>query len=163
MQLLTFPTYFDIMRSYPRRKAEQMKTREIKVAEQLVNLTEDHWFNPAILARYLTDQPFYTVDRIMELVAQIIRWEANRYTDELDTEDGIYNSGLTSEGLFLANELNQTLNKLIKTYKWENIKLPVDPDKVIAKLPKVAEQSYRHSWLHDTNKQDPILISAPFM
>jgi hypothetical protein len=140
-----------------------MKTREIKVAEQLVNLTEDHWFNPAILARYLTDQPFYTVDRIMELVAQIIRWEANRYTDELDTEDGIYNSGLTSEGLFLANELNQTLNKLIKTYKWENIKLPVDPDKVIAKLPKVAEQSYRHSWLHDTNKQDPILISAPFM
>ena len=135
-----------------------MKTREIKVAEQLVNLTEDHWFNPAILARYLTDQPFYTVDRIMELVAQIIRWEANRYTDELDTEDGIYNSGLTSEGLFLANELNQTLNKLIKTYKWENIKLPVDPDKVIAKLPKVAEQSYRHSWLHDTNKQDPILI-----
>ena len=140
-----------------------MKTREIKVAEQLVNLTEDHWFNPAILARYLTDQPFYTVDRIMELVAQIIRWEANRYNDELDTEDGIYNSGLTSEGLFLANELNQTLNKLIKTYKWENIKLPVDPDKVIAKLPKAEEQSYRHSWLHDTNKQDPILISAPFM
>ena len=140
-----------------------MKAKEIKVAEQLVNLTEDHWFNPAILARYLTDQPFYTVDRIMELVAQIIRWEANRYNDELNTEDGIYNSGLTSEGLFLANELNQTLNKLIKTYKWENIKLPVDPDKVIAKLPKVAEQSYRHSWLHDTNKQDPILISAPFM
>ena len=140
-----------------------MKAKEIKVAEQLVNLTEDHWFNPAILARYLTDQPFYTVDRIMELVAQIIRWEANRYTDELDTEDGIYNSGLTSEGLFLANELNQTLNKLIKTYKWENIKLPVDPDKFIKRLPKVEEQSYRHSWLHDTNKQDPILISAPFM
>ena len=140
-----------------------MKTREIKVAEQLVNLTEDHWFNPAILARYLTDQPFYTVDRIMELVAQIIRWEANRYTDELDTEDGIYNSGLTSEGLFLANELNQTLKKLIKTYKWENIKLPVDPDKFIKRLPKVEEQSYRHSWLHDTNKQDPILISTPFM
>ncbi len=139
-----------------------MKTREIKVAEALVNLTEDHWFNPAILARYLTDQPFYTVDRIMELVAQIIRWEANRYTDELDTEDGIYNSGLTSEGLFLANELNQTLNRLIKTYKWENIKLPVDPDKFIKKLPKVAEQSYRHSWLHDDSKQ-PTSISNPFI
>ena len=130
-----------------------MKTKEIKVAEDLVNLTEDHWFNPAILARYLTDQPFYTVDRIMELVAQIIRWEANRYTDELDTEDGIYNSGLTSEGLFLANELNQTLTKLIKTYKWENIKLPADPDKFIRRLPKVEEQSYRHSWLHDTNTE----------
>ena len=140
-----------------------MKTKEIKVAEDLVNLTEDHWFNPAILARYLTDQPFYTVDRIMELVAQIIRWEANRYNDELTTESVIYNSGLTSEGLFLANELNETLTKLIKTYKWENLKLPADPDKFIKSLPKVAEQSYRHSWLHDTNKQDPILISAPFM
>jgi hypothetical protein len=140
-----------------------MKTREIKVAEQLVNLTEDHWFNPAILARYLTDQPFYTVDRIMELVAQIIRWEANRYNDELDTDDGIYNSGMTSEGLFLANELNQTLNKLIKKYKWENIKLPADPDKIIRRLPKVEEQSYRHSWLHDTTKKDPVLISPPFI
>ena len=138
------------------------KAQEIKVAEAIVNLTDDHWFNPAILARYLTDQPFYTVDRIMELVAQIIRWEANRYTDELDTEDGIYNSGQTSEGLFLANELNQTLTKLIKTYKWENIKLPVDPDKVIAKLPKAEEQSYRHSWLHDESKE-PVLVSHPFI
>ena len=139
------------------------KTKEIKVAEDLVNLTEDHWFNAAILARYLTDQPFYTVDRIMELVAQIIRWQANRHNDELNTEDGIYNSGQTSEGLFLANELNETLNRLIKTYKWENIKLPVDPDKVIAKLPKVAEQSYRHSWLHDKDNRDPVLMSHPFI
>jgi hypothetical protein len=139
------------------------KAQEIKVAEAIVNLTDDHWFNPAILARYLTDQPFYTVDRIMELVAQIIRWEANRYTDELDTEDGIYNSGLTSEGLFLANELNQTLNKLIKTYKWENIKLPVDPDKVIAKLPKAEEKSYRHSWLHDTDTRTHVTIDHPFI
>ena len=99
------------------------KTKEIKVAEQLVNLTDDHWFNPAILARYLTDQPFYTTDRIMELVAQIIRWQANRHNDELNTEDGIYNSGLTSEGLFLANELSKTLDKLNKKYVWENIKI----------------------------------------
>jgi hypothetical protein len=139
------------------------KAQEIKVAEAIVNLTDDHWFNPAILARYLTDQPFYTVDRIMELVAQIIRWEANRYNDELDTEDGIYNSGLTSEGLFLANELNQTLNKLIKKYKWENIKLPVDPDKVIAKMPKVQEQAYRHSWLHDKDHRQMVTIDHPFI
>lgn len=138
------------------------KTRETKVAEDLVNLTEDHWFNAAILARYLTDQPFYTVDRIMELVAQIIRWQANRHNDELNTEDGIYNSGQTSEGLFLANELNETLNKLIKTYKWENLKLPADPDKFIRRLPKVAEQSYRYSWLHE-DKKDPVLVSHPFI
>jgi len=138
------------------------KTREIKVAEDIVNLTEDHWFNAAILARYLTDQPFYTVDRIMELVAQIIRWQANRYNDELTTDTGIYNSGQTSEGLFLANELNETLNRLIKKYKWENIKLPVDPDKIIRRLPKAEEQSYRYSWLHE-EKKDPILVNHPFI
>jgi len=139
-----------------------MKTREIKVAEALVNLTEDHWFNAAILARYLTDQPYYTVDRIIELLAQTINRYAARHNDELDTEDGIYNSGMTSEGLFLANELNKTLNELIKTYKWENIKLPADPDKFIKRLPKVEEQSYRHSWLHD-EQRDPILVSHPFI
>lgn len=139
------------------------KTQEIKVAEQLVNLTDDHWFNPAIVARYLTDQPFHTVDRIMELVAQIIRWQANRHNDELNTEDGIYNSGQTSEGLFLANELNQTLNRLIKTYQWENIKLPVDPDKVIAKLPQVGGQEYKYSWIHDKANVNKVTIDHPFI
>jgi hypothetical protein len=99
----------------------------------------------------------------MELVAQIIRWEANRYNDELTTESGIYNSGLTSEGLFLANELNQTLTKLIKTYKWENIKLPVDPDKVIKRLPKAEEQSYRYSWLHEKDNRQMVTIDHPFI
>jgi hypothetical protein len=140
-----------------------MKAQEIKVAEQLVNLTDDHWFNPAILARYLTDQPFYTVDRIMELVTQIIRWQSNRHNDELNTQDGIYNSGQTSEGLFLANELNETLNRLIKEYKWENIKLPVDPDKVIKRLPKAEEQSYRYSWLHEKDNRQMVTIDHPFI
>ena len=140
-----------------------MKTREIKVAESLVNLTEDHWFNAAILARYLTDQPVYTIDRIMELIAQTINKYATRHNDELDTENGIYNSGMTSEGLFLANELNKTLNKLIKTYKWENIKLPADPDKFIKRLPKVEEQSYRHSWLHDKDHRVKVTIDHPFI
>ena len=78
----------------------------------------------------------------MELVTQIIRWQSNRHNDELNTQDGIYNSGQTSEGLFLANELNETLNRLIKEYKWENIKLPVDPDKVIKRLPKAEEPEF---------------------
>jgi hypothetical protein len=92
-----------------------MKTPEQKVAEQLVNLTEDHWFNAASLARYITDQPYYTTDRIMELVAQIIKWGGRRHEDEL-TPSGIYNSNTSSEGLFLANELSKTLDKLNKTY-----------------------------------------------
>jgi hypothetical protein len=129
-----------------------MKTPEQKVAEQLVNLTEDHWFNAASLARYITDQPYYTTDRIMELVAQIIKWGGRRHEDEL-TPSGIYESNSSSEGLFLANELSKTLDQLIKTYQWDNLKLPVDSKKVIAGLPKVAEQSYRHSWLHDTHTE----------
>ena len=139
-----------------------MKTPEQKVAEALTNLTEDHWFNAASLARYLTDQPYYTTDRIMELVAQIIKWGGRRHEDEL-TPSGIYESNTSSEGLFLANELSKTLDELVKTYKWENIKLPVDSKKAIAKLPKVEEQSYRYSWIHDTDNRTKVTIDHPFI
>ena len=47
------------------------KTQEIKVAELLVNLTDDHWFNPTIFGRYLADQPVYTVDRIVEMLVSV--------------------------------------------------------------------------------------------
>ena len=139
-----------------------MKTPEQKVAEQLTNLTEDHWFNAASLARYLTDQPYYTTDRIMELVAQIIKWGGRRHEDEL-TPSGVYESNTSSEGLFLANELSKTLDRLTKNYKWENLKLPVDTKKAIAKLPKVAEQSYRYSWIHDTDNRTKVTIDHPFI
>jgi len=139
-----------------------MKTPEQKVAEQLTNLTEDHWFIAASLARYLTDQPYYTTDRIMELVAQIINWGGRRHEDEL-TPSGVYQSNSSSEGLFLANELSKTLDELTKTYQWDNLKLPVDSKKAIAKLPKVAEQSYRHSWIHDTDNRVRVTIDHPFI
>ena len=139
-----------------------MKTPEQKVAEQLVNLTEDHWFNAASLARYITDQPYYTTDRIMELVAQIIKWGGRRHEDEL-TPSGVYQSNSSSEGLFLANELSKTLDELTKTYQWDNLKLPVDSKKAIAKLPKVAEQSYRYSWIHDTDNRTRVTIDHPFI
>jgi hypothetical protein len=139
-----------------------MKTPEQKVAEQLVNLTEDHWFNAASLARYITDQPYYTTDRIMELVAQIIKWGGRRHEDEL-TPSGVYQSNSSSEGLFLANELSKTLDELIKTYQWDNLKLPEDSKKAIAKLPKVAEQSYRYSWVHDTDNRTHVVIDHPFL
>ena len=139
-----------------------MKTPEQKVAEQLTNLTEDHWFNAASLARYLTDQPYYTTDRIMELVAQIIKWGGRRHEDEL-TPSGVYQSNSSSEGLFLANELSKTLDELTKTYQWDNLKLPVDSKKAIAKLPKVAEQSYRYSWIHDTDNRTRVTIDHPFI
>lgn len=126
------------------------KSPELKIAEQLTNLTDDHWFNPATVARYLVDQPFYTTDRIMELVAQIITWGASRHEDEL-TPSGIYNSGQSSEGLFLANELSKYLFELKQTYVWENLTLPKNPQD-IAKYVKREEpvQSQRYSWLQNT-------------
>lgn len=102
-----------------------MASKEQKVAELMANSVEDFYFNPATVARMLTEQPFYTTDRVMELVSQIIHWYSKRHIDELDTERGIYNSGSTSEGLYLANELNNTLSNLKKQYNWTNIKLPI--------------------------------------
>ena len=138
------------------------KTPERKVAEQLTNLTEDHWFNPASLARYLTEQPFYTTDRIMELVAHIITWSGKRHEDEL-TPGGVYESGTSSEGLFLASELLAKLNELKQTYVWENLKLPANPKDSIKKLPRVAEQEYKYSWVNNTANVNRVTLDHPFI
>ncbi len=88
-----------------------------KVADSLVELTENHFFNPALFGRALADQPIYTCDRIMEMVAQIISYQAKRYKTEAT-------DGKTSEGLFLAKELDRMLIHLTDSYKWDNLKLP---------------------------------------
>ena len=88
-----------------------------KVAESLVELTDNHWFNPAIFGRTLSNQPIYTCDRVMEMVAQIISHQAKRYKAEAE-------NGRTSEGLFLAKELDRMLIHLTDTYKWKNLTLP---------------------------------------
>lgn len=138
------------------------KTPEIKVAEQITNLTESHWFNPVIMGRYLSDQPFYTTDKIMELVVQIIYWQSKRHIDELDGERGLYQSGQTCEGLFLAHELAQHITKLRERYDWQNIHMPKDAAAVIKDLPPIQEQSYRYSWLHDSDN-GPKTFANPFM
>ena len=69
-----------------------MKTPEIKVAESLVNLMDDHWFNPTIFGRYLAEQPLYTIDRVVEMIVSVI--------SELDKQSKIHQSrGESSEGL----------------------------------------------------------------
>lgn len=137
------------------------KTPEQKVAEQLTNLTESHWFNSASMARYLTDQPFYTVDRVMELVAQIIHWAAKRHIDELDVDSGLYKSGFTSEGLFIANELERTLGFISKFYTLENVQLPKPLSEMIKQLPKAEEQSRSNSsWVHRDHIGETAQFSA---
>ena len=93
------------------------KTIEIKVAEQLVNLTDDHWFNPTIFGRYLADQPVYTIDRIIEMLASVIS-EIDKVYELLKV------SGTSSEGLLLANELNECVKAYMEVNVISNLKLP---------------------------------------
>ena len=44
-----------------------MALKEHKVAEQLAEVADQAYFNPAIFGRYLADQPFQTIDRVMEM------------------------------------------------------------------------------------------------
>lgn len=90
---------------------------EMKAAEQLANLTENHWFNPAVLGRMLSEQPYYTIDRIMELVAHIIRNQSIKHQREAE-------NGNTTEGLLLAHELHNQMQLIKKQYKFKNLKLP---------------------------------------
>ena len=118
-----------------------MKTKEQKLADDLANAVEDHWFNPAILAHLLSNQPHFNIDRIMEVVAHLLKFNSKRYKADFE-------AGVTSEGLFLANELNGHVVKLSKTYQWDNVKLPKETKKVIADLPEPVP-GHRHSWLHE--------------
>ena len=93
------------------------KSPEIKVAEQLTNLMDDHWFNATIFGRYLAEQPVYTLDRVMEMVASIISEQAKMY--EL-----LKVNGTSSEGLLLANELNECIKAYQEHTVISNLKLP---------------------------------------
>jgi len=94
-----------------------MSSKELKVGEAIANAVEDHWFNPATIGRYLADQPYYTIDRILEMVTWIIEKQARRHELELVAGD-------SSEGLFLAYEIDKHIDKLKKQYVLDNVKLP---------------------------------------
>ena len=128
-----------------------MKTKEQKLADDLANAVEDHWFNPAILAHLLSNQPHFTIDRIMEIVAHLLKFNSKRYKADFE-------QGITSEGLFISNELNSHLNMLSKQYKLENLKLPQETKKIIKGLPDPESSSPRHSWLHEEYR-DPFANS----
>jgi len=94
-----------------------MKTKELKIAELLASACEDHFFNPAVFGRYLSDQPFYTVDRVMEMLVQVINNLSNRHESELV-------DGISSEGLLLANELKYAVKAFQEDNNIYNLKLP---------------------------------------
>lgn len=82
-------------------------SKEIKLADTIANAMEDHFFNPAVLARQLSNQPIYTVDKVMELVSYIIK--------SVDERREVENSkDSTSKGLILAYNLKKMLDKAPK-------------------------------------------------
>ena len=92
-------------------------SKELKVGEAIANAVEDHWFNPATIGRYLAEQPYYTIDRVLEMVTWIIEKQARRH--ELESA-----AGNSSEGLFLANEIHQSIKSITSKYQFNNLSLP---------------------------------------
>ena len=137
-----------------------MKTKEQQIGELLANSVEDHFFNPAALGRYLAEQPTYTIDRVIEVVAWIIEKQARRYEREIE------NGGLVSEGLALAYKLDQVVDKIKEKNTFNNLKLPITNQErkaIIDRMPKEKTGDYKYSWLHETNNTNKVTIEHPFI
>ena len=80
------------------------KSDEEKLAEALTTALSSHWFNPSLLAQYLIDEPYYTQDKLMDLMKEIIKVQALRHDRDWEHEQ-------TSEGLIWAARLNETLEQ----------------------------------------------------
>ena len=124
------------------------KTTEIKIAEQLTNLMDDHWFNPTIFGRYLAEQPLYTIDRVMEMVVSIISEQAKTYQLHKTR-------GESTEGLLLANELNECIKAYQEVNVISNLKLPKPTIYNIKREEPV--KSKRYGWIDiDKNPFDQV-------
>lgn len=115
-----------------------MKTPEQKVADSLVELTENQWFNPAVFGRILANQPFYTSDRIMEMVVHVIKQLSIRHDQEAE-------HGQSSHGLILANELHSAITAIRELSTFHNLTLPTSNKSYTKSLSSPAKD-YKFGW-----------------
>ena len=115
-----------------------MNTPEEKIANSIVELTESQWFNAAVFGRVLANQPFYTSDRIMEMVVHIIKQLSIRHDQESK-------HGKSSHGLMLANELHSAVTAIRELSTFDNLTLPTSNKTYTRNLPSPA-QDYKFGW-----------------
>ena len=92
-------------------------SKEIKLGELIANSVEDHWFNPATLGHYLSQQPHWTIDRVMEVVLWIIEKNAGVYKDKAGHQE-------VSEGLAIAYKLDQVVDRIKQANQFNHIRIP---------------------------------------
>ena len=78
------------------------KSEEEKVVDMLTEALDNHWFNPSLTAQLIITHPIYTQDKLMDLMKEIIKQQANRFTTEWEHD-------ITSEGLMLASHLAEVI------------------------------------------------------
>jgi hypothetical protein len=112
-----------------------MKSTEQKLADDIANAVESHWFNPAVIARMLSNQPVYTMDRVMEMVAQIVRTIGSREEE--------------SEGVALAKELDKYIKLLQDRHKFDTLKLPNRNTYKVKRAEPIRQASF--GWKEESN------------
>lgn len=131
-------------------------TKEQKLAFSIADSVEEHWFNSSIIGHILSDQPHFTIDRIMELVAHIIKHNAERYKGDVA-------AGEVAEGSILAYELQQAIEDIKQFYEFNNIKLPRSSRQIIDELPDVQVNNQRYDWSKDDSNFLPFDVNAVIM
>lgn len=117
-----------------------MQPREIKLSDHMASCVEDHYFNPAVVGRRLSNQPLYTVDQIMELVVHIIYSMKERYDVDLE-------GGNTSEGLILANNLHKAIQIVNSKAGFQTITIPSTKKYNVQTIENIYQDEDK-AWLH---------------
>jgi hypothetical protein len=79
------------------------KIPEAKVVEALASLLDNYWFNPKIFANLIVNEyPLYTQDKLTELIVEIVRYQKQRFSHELE-------HGETSSGLLFSEYIGSII------------------------------------------------------
>jgi hypothetical protein len=79
------------------------KSKEEKLAEKVYEAMNDRAFNPTLLGRLLVNGDLYNQDRLMHMVVEIVRQQANIL-------DIMWENGRTSEALLLSSHINEVID-----------------------------------------------------